>query len=215
MPIQDRIAARKMSAMLPLPPRVARTLAVSGSCSANWTMSWAMPPKDRPATAAGSPADQGAALRAPGQAERAAQPGRRRGQAQPGRQRPGAHVTPGEQGGHGHQQDQQQGHGQEQDRPALAGERLEPLRPPDRRQPRQPRQAGGRVARRGAGRRGRARRRPSRWPPGVLGQLDGDGRDAGEDEAVEADADGQGDRPGGQGGPWPRIRPRSGRPARR
>jgi len=41
-----------MSVMLPDPPRVASTLAVSGSCSANWTMSWAMTPKDRPATAA-------------------------------------------------------------------------------------------------------------------------------------------------------------------
>ena len=37
--------------MLPDPPRVARTLAVSGSSAANWAMSWAITPNDRPAMA--------------------------------------------------------------------------------------------------------------------------------------------------------------------
>src|SRR5215207_9536994 len=41
-----------MSVMLPAPPRVASILAVSGSSAANWAMSWASTPNDRPATAA-------------------------------------------------------------------------------------------------------------------------------------------------------------------
>ena len=51
MPIQERIAARKMSAMLPVPPSRANILAVSGSSLAACTMSWAIAPKDRPAMA--------------------------------------------------------------------------------------------------------------------------------------------------------------------
>ena len=145
------------------------------------------------------PAGQGAALQPPGQGERAAQPGRGVGRPQPGGQHPGAQVAPDEQGRGRHQQGPEQGHRQEQDLPAVAGERPEPLGPADRRQPRQPGQLGGGVADGPE-----QERRPQHGEgepvgrPGVLGQLDTDGGDPGEDQPVEGAVGGQGDRPGGR-----------------
>jgi hypothetical protein len=143
------------------------------------------------------PAEQGAALEPPCQGERAAQPGRRGGRPQAHRQHPSALVAPVKQRRDGHQQDQDQRHRQQQDPPPLAGERPEPLGPADGRQPRQPGQLGGRVAD-GAEQERRAEDREGHpvGGPRVLGHLDGDRRDAGEHQAVEAAVDDQRDRPG-------------------
>ncbi len=144
------------------------------------------------------PAGQGAALEPPGQGERAAQPGRRGGRPQPGRQHPGAQVAPDEQG---------RGRRQQDHRAAATGRSRTSQRSPANGRNRSAQPMGDShdsqdssvdgVAD-GPEQEGRAQHGEGHpvGGPGVLGQLDGDRGDAGEDQAVEAAADGQGDRPG-------------------